>query len=405
MTAVKPIYLDHNATTPVDPAVVEAMNACHRQGLANPASPHAAGRHARQLLEQARQGVARILGANTRSRAADRLIFTSGGTEANNLALRGLAGDAPTRLIVSAIEHPSTLAAAAWMRRCGWLVDTLRSLPNGQIDLDHLRELLSASDPPPRLVSVMLANNETGVLQPVPEVVNLCRAEGILIHCDAVQVAGKLPLDFRALDVDALTIAAHKFHGPAGIGALLLRHGVSLQPLLFGGHQQLGLRPGTEPVALAAGMHAALQLWEQQAAERTRRLRHGRDTFEHLLRQGDPGVVMNGEEPRVHHTSNVSFLGLDRQALWMALDLAGVQCATGSACASGASEPSHVLRAMGLEAARTDSALRFSLGVTTTIAEVEQAVDRILSTMKHLRPRILPPNSSASPREARSKAV
>ncbi len=401
---MKRIYLDHNTTTPIDPAVIEAMNACYGLELGNPASLHAAGRRARQLLEETREGISRMLGAALSPPAADRLIFTSGGTEANNLALQGMAGDEPARLIVSSIEHLSTLSTAARLQHRGWQVELLRALPSGRIDLDHLDALL-VRDPLPCVVSVMWANNETGVLQPVDDVARRCRAAGVRIHCDAVQVVGKLPVDFHALDVDALTVSAHKFSGPCGVGALVLRHGVRLQPQLFGGHQQWGLRPGSEPVALAVGMLAALQRWQSQADQRAMQWRTNRDMLEQRLRQVDPAVAVNGDEPRLPQTSNLSFLGLDRQTLWMALDLDGLECSTGSACSSGASEPSHVLQAMGLAADRVDSALRFSLGTATTPSEVEQAVDRILHTLKHLRRHVSAANSSPSSRDPEPKAV
>lgn len=398
------IYLDHNTTTPIDPAVVEAMRACQMLPPGNPASQHAAGRRARQLLEETRDAIARILGAAQNPLAADRLLFTSGGTESNNLALRGLVGDPPGRLIVSSIEHLSVLAVAGRLRDSGWQVDLLRALPSGRVDLNHLDELL-AREPRPRVVSVMWANNETGVLQPVAEVARRCRQAGIRCHCDAVQGVGKLPVDFRSLDVDAMSLSAHKFSGPCGIGALLLRHGVRLEPQLFGGHQQWGLRPGSEPVALAVGMLAALRRWEAQAPQRAAAGQTGRDTFERQLLEADAAVVVNGSEPRLPQTSNLSFLGLDRQALWMALDLAGLECSTGSACSSGASEPSHVLLAMGLTSDRVDSALRFSLGYATTMPDVMDAADRILRTVKHLRRCVSAANSSPSSREPASEAV
>ena len=244
------------------------------------------------------------------------------------------------------------------------------------------------SDPKPHLVSVMLGNNETGVIQPVAEIAQLCRAAGAIMHTDAVQAAGKIPVKFRALGVDALTIAAHKFHGPRGIGALLVRHDVKLEPMLFGGFQQVGLRPGTEPTALAVGMCRALELWHIEGEARTRRLTELRDRFEAKLRAAVPDLVINGESAeRLPHTSNIAFLGLDRQALVMALDLAGVACSTGSACASGSSEPSPVLLAMQAPAEVISSSLRFSLGAGITAAEIDEAAARIIKIVNDLRQR------------------
>jgi cysteine desulfurase len=379
------IYLDHNSTTPILPEVADAMAAALRAGYANPASQHAFGRRARRALEEAREGIAEVLGAKTTGMDADQLIFTSGGTEANNLALFGLAGETPRRIAISAIEHPSVIGPAEALARRGWQVDRLRVTRDGVIDLVHASELLALR---PALISAMLANNETGVLQPIAELAKLCAEQKIQLHTDAVQVAGKLPLHFRDLGVTALTITPHKFHGPRGIGALVVRHGVKLNPLLHGGFQQAGLRPGTEDVALAIGMFTALQLWQREAAERATRMQQLRDRLEVQLFAGDANVVINGAAAqRLPHTSNIAFVGLNRQALLMALDLAGVACSTGSACASGSSEPSPVLLAMGCDEGVVEGSLRLSLGATTTPADVEEAARRILLAVNELRRR------------------
>jgi cysteine desulfurase len=234
----------------------------------------------------------------------------------------------------------------------------------------------------------MLANNETGVLQPVGELAKLCAEHEIPLHTDAVQVAGKLPLDFRQIGASAMTVTAHKFHGPRGIGALVVRHGVQLAPLLHGGFQQAGLRPGTEDVALAIGMFTALELCQKEASQRASRMTALRDRLEAQLLAGDPRAVVSGARaPRLPHTSNIAFVGVNRQALLMALDLAGVACSTGSACASGSSEPSPVLRAMGCDDEVVEGALRVSLGATTTAAEVDEGARRILLTVQELRRR------------------
>jgi cysteine desulfurase len=225
----------------------------------------------------------------------------------------------------------------------------------------------------------MLGQNETGVLQPVAELAAICARSRVPLHTDACQVVGKLPVDFRGLGVDTLSAAAHKFHGPLGIGALVVRHGVTLRPQLFGGVQQEGLRPGTEPVALAVGMCSALELWNTQREKRAARLRRLRDRFEAAIVAGWPSAeVIGRRSKRLPHTSNIAFVGLDRQALFMSLDQAGVACSTGSACASGSSEPSPALVAMGLPPAVWGAALRFSFGALTTEAEVDEAARRIL---------------------------
>jgi cysteine desulfurase len=382
------IYLDHNSTTPLLGEVAAAMAEWQTGKFGNPSSQHQIGRRARQALEHAREEIGRILGARLADREPDRVIFTSGGTEANNLALLGLAGlhevqAAPGEAIVSAIEHPSVAAAVEFLERRGWTVHRLGVTGDGVVDLRPLDRWLSERT---RFVSVMLANNETGVLQPVAEIARRCMALGVPLHTDAAQVVGKLPVDFRALGVSALSVAPHKFHGPLGIGALIARHDLPLQPQGFGGFQQGGLRPGTEAVALAVGMHAALAAWEREAAARTARLRALRDRLETRLAAGyDGAVVVNGAAAeRLPHTSNLALVGLERQALLMALDLNGVACSTGSACASGSSEPSPVLSAMGCDPRVLESSLRFSLGVTTTEDEISEAVERILSVCANI---------------------
>jgi cysteine desulfurase len=377
------IYLDHNATTPIHPDVVQAMDQCYRDGYANPASLHHEGRRARRALEDARQRIAALLKADITSLRADQLIFTSGGTESNNLAILGLAGSSPGKIVRSAIEHPSVIGPTDRLMQEGRSVCRLRVTPDGVADLNHLKELLTE---PTRLVSLMLANNETGVLQPVQEAVQLCRERGALVHTDAVQVVGKLPVDFRQLGVAAMTVSAHKFHGPRGIGALLLRHGVQIEPLLYGGFQQMGIRCGTECVALAVGFCKALELWREEADERAARMAQLRVRLESTLREALPWAIVNGEHaPRLPHTTSLSLPGIDRQALLMALDTAGLCCSTGSACASGSTEPSHVLLAMSCQKPVVDGALRLSLGATTTAAEIAQACQRIIATVKRLR--------------------
>lgn len=408
---MQPIYLDFNSTAPLLPQVATVMANADAAGYANPASQHAAGRRARSVLEDAREEIARLLGANLTDRAADRLIFTSGGTEANNFALLGLVtpsfsrdqqpstvapmaterravaangGSAPGRIIVSTIEHPSISATADHLAKLGWQVDRLAVNQDGVVRLDHLEELLAAPSPlgPPRLVSVMLANNETGVIQPLAEIVRRCQEQTppIPVHTDAVQAVGKIPVHFRELGVAAMTVAPHKFGGPRGIGALLVRHAVDIAPLLHGATQQLGLRPGTESVSLVLGFLAALNAWHADRDDRTKRMAALRDRFESALRDAYPQCVINGAAaPRLPHTSNIAFVGYDRQALFMALDMAGVCCSTGSACASGSSEPSPTLLAMNLAKEIVNCSLRFSLGPSTTPAEIDDAVRRISS--------------------------
>ncbi len=377
------IYLDANATTTQTPEVTRAIVACFERFGANPASQHRGGREARRHLEDAREGIAEILGARLSGPQADQLIFTSGGTEANNLAVFGLSGPGEGRVVVSSIEHPSIARAARQLRSDNEHVDRIPVRSSGVVDLADLDAVLKK---PARLVSVMLANHETGAIQPVAEIAERAHQHRALMHTDAVQAVGKIKIDFHALGVDAMTVAAHKCHGPLGIGALLLRSGVKLRPRLFGGAQQYGLRPGTENVALAVGMFTALSQWRDEARQRFNHMRSLRDRFEDALLSEIGNLEVHCRTAdRLPQTSNVAFRGLDRQALFVALDMAGVACSTGSACQSGSSEPSPTLTAMGCEKGQIDSSLRFSLSALTKAADLDESVRRIIRVCKHLR--------------------
>ncbi len=397
------IYLDNNATTRIDPGVAECMLRAQQELLGNPASQHWAGQHARRMLEDARDSVAGALGARTSGSEADRLIFTSGGTESNNLALLGIAGVSPGVVITSAVEHPSVRETYSTLRRLGHRVVELPVDSSGVVAPGKLADLLT---PDTRLVSVMLANNETGVLQPIDELAAICRDAAVPLHTDAVQATGKVKFRFEDLGVTAMTVSAHKFHGPVGVGALVARQTVTLQPIHFGGFQQLGARPGTEAVALAVGMARALREWEQHAESRATTLRLRRDQLEESLISSEPGLRIHGREARrAPQTSCISFPGVDRQEMAMALDLAGVACATGSACASGSSEPSHVLQAMGLAEAAIQSALRFSVSHLTSEVEIEQAASRIVLIYRNLRHGGESEKSALTPRNNLTKSI
>lgn len=381
------IYLDHNATTPLSPRAAEAMADCWRGLPCNPSSQHAAGRRARRLLEDAREGLAELLGAKLHGPTPDRLIFTSGGSEANNLALFGIAAATEVAIsahaIVSAIEHPSVLGPAAQLARSGWVVDYLPANADGVVVVEHLPELLR---PQTRFVALMLANNETGVIQRVAEAAEVCHRVGVPLHVDAVQAVGKLKVDFRRLGAASMAVAAHKFNGPVGIGALVLRHGVALVPRFFGGVQEDGLRPGTQAVALAVGMHAALAEWHATQQSRQGRLTAMRERFESSLREEIPGLVVHGAgASRLPHTSCIALAGVERQAMHLALDRAGVAASTGSACASGASQASSTLRAMGVPQELVAASLRFSFGPDNTEDEVREACRHIVRLYKELR--------------------
>ena len=381
------IYLDHNATTPMRPEVVETVARAMAENYANPASQHQPGQRARRVLEDARERIAEILGANLSGTAPDRLIFTSGGTEANNLAILGIVrASYPQQqghVVISATEHPSAIEPAEHLLKAGWELDALGVDENGVIRSERLAGLLT---PQTRLVSVLLGNHDTGVVQPIATVVKICSAANVPVHTDAVQAIGKLPVNFRALGVASMSIGAHKFQGPPGLGGLLVRHGTSLEPIFYGGSQQLGVRPGTEPVALVLGMLTALECWLPEQQAHCMRLQKLRERFESGLQAGYPGLVVNGAgAPRLPNTSNIAFPGLDGQVLLMALDLAGVACSVGSACTSGSTELSPTLLAMGLPKSIVGSSLRFSLGATTTAAEIDEAIHRILQVCHELR--------------------
>ncbi|MCH2181615.1 MAG: cysteine desulfurase [Mariniblastus sp.] len=380
------IYLDHNSTTPIDPRVVDAMTDCQKKGYVNPASQHRMGQEARARLEFFRSEMVEMLGGQSSGLEADRLIFTSGGTESNHLALLGLLLDGHRRplgrALVSAIEHPSITGAAECLRRSGVDIDVLPVNQSGVLKLDQLEK---AIDQPARLVSVMAANNETGVVQPIRQVVERCTKKSILVHTDAVQAVGKVPAGFSWLGVDAMSLTAHKFHGPRGIGGLLVKNGLSLNPIVGGGFQQMGIRPGTEDVALVAGFHRALQLYQEEAAARQQRTEGLRDQLQaRILSDCSGAVVVGAGVARTPNCLNVSFPGIDRQAFLLAADMRGLAISTGSACASGSSDPSPVLLAMGLDRATVEGSIRLSLGHQTTDREINLAADRISFIYKDL---------------------
>jgi cysteine desulfurase len=389
------IYLDHSATTRLDDRVAAAMQTAARECWANPASQHHLGRQARRAVESAHERISQLLGAEIGSSEPDQLVLTSGATEANNLAIRGLAGPGPGRVIISAIEHPSVLGPAEYLTSQGFELCRLPVSADGTVDPDALTELLS---PETKLVSLMLGNHETGVLQPVARIAQICTEASVPLHTDAAQAAGKVPIDFRAVGVTAMTISAHKMNGPVGSGALCIRRDAQVNPLLFGGFQQHGIRPGTESVCLATGLCAALEIWTTEQQTRSGRISRLRDQFETRLRDAWPDMAAHGSAAeRLPHISCISFPGVDRQALAIALDMAGVACSTGTACASGSSEPSPVLEAMAADQGLLDSAVRFSFGADTTRDEIDEAVRRILLVLKRFRDDDGSQNSPESP--------
>ena len=379
------IYLDHNATTPPLPEVVDAVARWQRDAFANPGSRHAAGRRARQVLEQARESLAALLGA-----FPDEVVFTSGGTESNNAALLGFCQGTPGTIALTPGEHPAVLETCRSLAARGYTLCELPVDAAGQLVDDGLLPDPAGGPPrlPPqtRLVAVLLAHNETGVLQSVGPLAHACLRQRVPLHLDALQAVGKIPVDFHALQAATLAVGAHKFGGPRGVGALLVRRGTRLAPTLFGGHQEEGRRPGTEPVPLIAGMALALELSLRDHATRIARLTRLRDLLEAGLRERCPPVVLNGSrDQRLPNTLNVAFPGVDGEALLVALDLAGIACSLGSTCASGSAEPAPILVAMGVPPEWLLSAVRFSLGPDTTDAEIHTAIERISRTVTALR--------------------
>ena len=378
MSSPVPIYLDHNATAPMRPEVVDEVARVSRDAFGNPGSRHAAGRAARKVLEDARERTAGILGA-TRTE----VIFTSGGTESINVALRGLCTAADGWIASPEGEHPATEEAIATLTGRGLRRLILPLDQRGRLNTDAFDQI---PWPDIRLVTLLLAHNETGVIQETLPVAERCREYRIPLHLDAVQAVGKVPVNFHALDATALSLGAHKFYGPRGIGALLLKEGTRLKPLLVGGHQEQGRRAGTECVALAAGMARALELWHADQAAIAAKLAALRDQLHEGLISACPPVVLIGhDQHRLPNTLSLAFPSCDGEALLVALDLAGVCCSLGSTCASGAAETSPILKAMSVPDDLHRSCLRLSVGIGNTPEEIDLSVGRIAEVVRQLR--------------------
>jgi len=365
-----PVYLDHAATTPVRPEVLEAMLPFLRDTWGNPSSAHRVGRAARAGLDQARREVAEAVGAEP-----NQIIFTSGGTEADNLAIIGAALAArdagrPMRAIVTAIEHKAILAASHEVVHLGGEERILPVGPDGRLDLGVLAAALEEG---PSVVSVMWVNNEVGVVQPVAEIGARCRDAGVPFHTDAVQAFGKFPIALQSLPVSLLTLSGHKIGAPKGIGALVVRARGLVEAIIHGGGQQYGIRPGTENVAGAVALGRAATIAAAEAAEESARLGAMRDDLAARIQAGVPDVVVHGARaPRAPHVLSISAPGTDSEAMLMHLDLAGICASSGSACSTGAVEPSHVLTAMGVSRDLALGAVRFSLGRETVAQDIER---------------------------------
>lgn len=388
------VYLDNNATTPVAPEVTGAMLAYLRDDFGNASSVHWYGQRARDAVEQARDQVARLIGAHP-----SEIVFTSGGTESDNMSVFGVTGAARRRtssgmkhLITTAIEHPAVLYAARELASRGISVTYASAGSGGFVDPGDVAQAIR---PETVLISVMLANNEVGTLQPVAEIGRLARERGITLHTDAVQAVGKVPVNVNALGVDLLSLSAHKLYGPKGVGALYVRKGTNLEPLMHGGHHERDRRPGTENVPGIVGLGAAAQLAAERIEDEARRIAGLRDRLQAGIVQRVESTRVNGDAAhRQPNTLNVSFEGVKGESLVMALDLEGVACSTGAACSSGSTEPSHVLTAIGLSKEAARGSLRLSLGRYNTEADIDAALEAIPRVVKRLR--ALSPNYSAA---------
>jgi cysteine desulfurase len=380
--SVSRIYFDHNATTPLSPLVIDRMTTALRDQWGNPSSVHYFGQQAKAAIDDARSAVAALIGADP-----GEVVFTSGGTESDNLAIRGVAEalerTGRTHLIASAIEHEAVLNTVKALGRRGWRTTLLPVDQSGIVTVDALREALADDT---AIVSVMHANNEIGTIQPIAELARLAHERGAIFHTDAVQSAGKLPVDVRALGVDLLSISAHKFYGPKGVGAIWIRRGLRLVPLMTGGKHERSRRAGTENVVGIIGMGVAAAEGRTKLASEALRLGALRDRLEQGILQAVPGTVVNGDRSmRVPNTTNISFDRLEAESLLIALDLEGVAVSTGSACSSGTLEPSHVLKAMGLPVHRTQNSIRFSLGAANTEADVDRCIAVLPAIAEKLR--------------------
>ncbi len=376
------IYFDHNATTPVDPGVVEAMTRVLRDEFGNASSVHHFGQRAKAVLDEARSAVASLIAAEP-----SEVVFTSGGTEADNFALRGVAdaSEATGRrhLIASSIEHEAVLNTLKALGRRGWQTTLLPVDATGIVEPQALEAAMTGGT---ALVSIMHANNEVGTIQPIADLARIARQRGALFHTDAVQSVGKIPVDTRALGVDLLSLSAHKFNGPKGVGALFIRRGARVSAILTGGKHERNRRAGTENVAGIAGLGAAVALASRKMEAEAARLRALRARLEHSVLATVPGAAINGAlEPRVPNTTNISVDGVEAESLLIALDLEGIAVSTGSACSSGTLEPSHVLRAMGLPPHRTQNSIRVSLGAGNTEADVDYFLARLPQVVTKLR--------------------
>jgi cysteine desulfurase len=374
------VYADNNATTRVAPEVLEAMLPFFKEQFGNPSSMHYLAKPAEQAITKAREQVACLLNADP-----SEIVFTSCGTESNNAAIRGVLAALPHKkhIITTRVEHPAVRNVCQYLGKNGYRVTELSVDKTGQIDLDELRETL---DDDTALVSIMWANNETGVIFPVREIADMVKSRGALLHCDAVQAAGKLPVDLRTFNVDLLSISGHKLHAPKGVGVLYIRKGTYFSPLLIGGHQEKGRRAGTENVPYIVGLGKACELALEQREDEQTRVKSLRDRLEQELLEKALDASVNGDTTnRLPNTTSISFKYIEGEAILLMLSAEGIAASSGSACTSGSLEPSHVLRAMGVPFTRVHGSIRFSLSRYNSDEDITYIVEKMVPIARRLR--------------------
>jgi cysteine desulfurase len=393
---VRKVYLDHNATTPVHPEVRKAIEPYLDDQFGNPSSIHWAGRDVRKGVEDARQEIASFFGCQPLE-----VVFTSSGTESDNLAVKGIAyrkGNAGKHIITSQVEHPAVINTCRFLETQGFRVTFVPVNRYGIVEPDSIRDALAEDT---ILVSVMYANNETGDIMPVPEIGAIAREAGVVMHTDAVQAAGKIPIDFGTIPVDLLTFSGHKVNALKGTGGLIVRKGVEIEAMTHGGHQERGRRGGTENVAGIVAMGKSFQILREGMEEEVAETRRLRDRFEKGLFERIPELVLNGHPTqRLPNTVNISFRFVEGEAMLLNLDMMGIACSSGSACTSGSLEASPILLAMGADPTDAQGALRFSLGRGNTEEDIDYAIDAIETVVTKLR--ALSPLYT-SPKEAKAR--
>ena len=375
------IYLDYAATSPVLPEVLDAMLPFFMSCFGNPSGIHENGRETRKAVEQARREVAETLGAESRE-----IVFTSGGSEGDNLAIEGTAfalREKGNHIITSQIEHHAVLNTCRWLEKQGFRVTYLPVDASGLVDPDSVRDAIGNDTV---LVSIMTANNEIGTVEPVSKIGEICREKGVLFHTDAVQAIGMMNIHAAKINADLISLSAHKFHGPKGTGALYIRKGTKLESLIHGGAQERGLRAGTENVPGIVGMGKAITVAAKEREENQQRIRELRDQMIRIVLERIPGSQLNGHpEKRLANNCHFSFAGIESEALLLRLDLAGISVSGGSACTSGSMEPSHVLQAIGLKDEMLKSGIRMTMGRETTREEIEKTAEKMSEIIADLR--------------------